>query len=140
MAMNHNQYAVTAIVATLCLAGIYTIIGAGLSTTESGGFEPAGSDVVDIESTGQGGTDTDGDGIPDRMEMTLYGTDWREFDTDNDGLDDGWEIRNGLDPLDNGEPADSEISFSDTDNEDETGEQNETFPNPKTAQKNIQTP
>ena len=77
MAMNHNQYAVTAIVATLCLAGIYTIIGAGLSTTESGGFEPAGSDVVDIESTGQGGTDTDGDGIPDRMEMTLYGTDWR---------------------------------------------------------------
>ena len=52
MAMNHNQYAVTAIVATLCLAGIYTIIGAGLSTTESGGFEPAGSDVVDIESTG----------------------------------------------------------------------------------------
>ena len=73
MAMNHNQYAVTAIVATLCLAGIYTIIGAGLSTTESGGFEPAGSDVVDIESTGQGGTDTDGDGIPDRMEMTLYG-------------------------------------------------------------------
>ena len=74
MAMNHNQYAVTAIVATLCLAGIYTIIGAGLSTTESGGFEPAGSDVVDIESIGQGGTDTDGDGIPDRMEMTLYGT------------------------------------------------------------------
>ena len=79
MAMNHNQYAVTAIVATLCLAGISTIIGAGLSTTESGGFEPAGSDVVDIESLGQGGTDTDGDGIPDGMEMTLYGTDWREF-------------------------------------------------------------
>ena len=130
MAMNHNQYAVTAIVATLCLAGIYTIIGAGLSTTESGGFEPAGSDVADFEPTGEGGVDTDEDGIPDRMEMTLYGTDWREFDTDNDGLNDGWEIRNGLDPLDNGEPADSEIPFSDTDNEDETGEQNETFPNP----------
>ena len=89
MAMNHNQYAVTAIVATLRLAGIYTIIGAGLSTTESGGFEPAGSDVADFEPTGEG-VDTDEDGIPDRMEMTLYGTDWREFDTDNDGLNDGW--------------------------------------------------
>ena len=42
MAMNHNQYAVTAIVATLCLAGIYTIIGAGLSTTESGGLSQLG--------------------------------------------------------------------------------------------------
>ena len=31
MNLNHNQYAVAAIAATLCLAGIYTIIGAGLS-------------------------------------------------------------------------------------------------------------
>ena len=34
--------------------------------------------------------------------MTLYGTDWREFDTDNDGLNDvDVKIRNGLDPLEN---------------------------------------
>ena len=43
---------------------------------------------------------------------------------------DGWEVRNGLDPLDNGQPAESEIPFDSTDNEDDTGEQNETFPNP----------
>ena len=130
MAMNHNQYAVTAIVATLCLAGIYTIIGAGLSTTESGGFNPAGSDIDMSGNSGEGGLDTDGDGISDRMEMTLYGTDWRTADTDDDGLSDGWEVRNGLDPLDNGQPAESEIPFDSTDNEDDTGEQNETFPNP----------
>ena len=98
MAMNHNQYAVAAIVATLCLAGIYTIIGAGLSTTESGGFNPAGSDIDMSGNSGEGGLDTDGDGISDRMEMTLYGTDWRTPDTDDDGLSDGWEVRNGLDP------------------------------------------
>ena len=46
LALNHNQYAVAAITVTLCLAGFYTIIDAGLSTTESGGFDAAGSDVV----------------------------------------------------------------------------------------------
>jgi len=45
MALNHNQYAVLAITATLCLAGFYTIIDAGLSTTESGGFEEASGDI-----------------------------------------------------------------------------------------------
>ena len=46
LALNHNQYAVAAITVTLCLAGFYTIIDAGLSTTESGGFDAAGSDAV----------------------------------------------------------------------------------------------
>ena len=46
MALNHNQYAVVAIAATLCLAGFYTIIDAGLSTTESGGFSSAGDKVL----------------------------------------------------------------------------------------------
>ena len=130
MALNHNQYAVLAITATLCLAGFYTIIDAGLSTTISGGFESASGDIGSGDDTHVGGEDFDGDGLPDRMEQTLYGTDWREADTDNDGLDDGWEIANGLDPLDNGEPDISEISFNAPDNEEETGEQNETFPNP----------
>ena len=38
------------------------------------------------------------------MESTLYGTNC-EADTDGDGLDDGCEIENGLDPLDTGEPC-----------------------------------
>ena len=44
--------------------------------------------------------DSDGDGLPDQMETTQYGTDPQNSDTDGDGLDDGWEIQNGLDPLD----------------------------------------
>ena len=113
MALTHNQYAVAAITATLCLAGIYTVVGAGLSSTERGGFESAIDDIElnpgnqrecppDVPTIG---CDWDGDGIPDRMESTLYGTNWQEADTDGDGLDDGWEIENGLDPLDTGEPC-----------------------------------
>ena len=75
------------------------------------------------------------------MESTLYGTNWQEADTDGDGLDDGWEIENGLDPLDTGEPCITigeglteveceDIPVATIDTERETGEQNETFPNP----------
>ena len=61
MALNHNQYAVLAIAATLCLAGFYTIIDAGLSTTESGGFEAAGGDIEANDEFHIGGEDFDGD-------------------------------------------------------------------------------
>ena len=128
--MNHNQYAVAAITVTLCLAGFYTIIDAGLSTTESGGFDAAGSDVVISEDeVQQAGRDSDEDGLPDRMEQTLYGTDHNNPDTDGDGLEDGWEVANGLDPLDSGEPDDRDIENTNADGED-AGEQNETFPDP----------
>ena len=112
MALNHNQYAVLAITATLCLAGFYTIIDAGLSTTESGGFEAASGDIEVNNEPHIGGQDPDGDGLPDRMEQTLYGTDWRDADTDGDGLNDGWESANGLDPLDNGEPTMDDIPMT----------------------------
>ena len=130
LALNHNQYAVAAIAVTLCLAGFYTIIDAGLSTTESGGFEPAGSDVISSDAEAQqAGRDSDGDGLPDRMEQTLYGTDDNNPDTDGDGLEDGWEVANGLDPLDSGEPDERDIENTNADGED-AGEQNETFPDP----------
>ena len=130
LALNHNQYAVAAIAVTLCLAGFYTIIDAGLSTTESGGFDAAGSDVVISDAeVQQAGRDSDEDGLPDRMEQTLYGTDDNNPDTDGDGLEDGWEVANGLDPLDSGEPDDRDIENTNADGED-AGEQNETFPDP----------
>ena len=76
MALTHNQYAVSAIAATLILAGFYTIIGAGLATVS--GWEDGSVDIVTLDSENhQEGVDTDGDGLPDRMEQTLYGTDWR---------------------------------------------------------------
>ena len=103
MPLDHNQWAVVAIVSTLCLAGAYTVVDSGISTTEIGGYEPASNDLIfNEESTFEKGTDEDEDGISDRMEETLYGTDWRNPDTDGDGLSDGWEIANGLDPLDDG--------------------------------------
>ena len=67
MALNHNQYAVLAITATLCLAGFYTIIDAGLSTTESGGFEDATGDIEAGDDAHIGGEDFDQDGLPDRI-------------------------------------------------------------------------
>ena len=149
MALNHNQYAVAAIAATLCLAGIYTVIGAAMSSTDTGGFDSAVDDIFITpeeapkecpEDVATVGCDWDGDGIPDRMEQTLYGTNWQKADTDGDGLEDGWEIENGLDPLDTGEPCISfddadqgdckDIPINSVDTEQETGEQNETFPNP----------
>ena len=81
MALTHNQYAVAAITATLCLAGIYTVVGAGLSSTERGGFESAIDDIElnpgnqrecppDVPTIG---CDWDGDGIPDRMRAPCMG-------------------------------------------------------------------
>ena len=46
-----------------------------------------------------GGRDTDGDGIPDALELAL-GTDPLNADTDGDGIPDGVELLLGSDPLD----------------------------------------
>ncbi len=43
-------------------------------------------------------TDTDGDLIPDSVELVL-GTDWNRSDSDGDRLDDNYEIRTGLNPM-----------------------------------------
>ena len=45
MGLNHNQWAVVAITATICLAGMYTIVGSALETLDSAGFEGAGDDI-----------------------------------------------------------------------------------------------
>jgi len=42
-------------------------------------------------------TDTDGDGVPDYLEIIL-GTNPNSSDTDGDGLPDGWELKYGLNP------------------------------------------
>lgn len=43
--------------------------------------------------------DGDNDGIPDTAEINIYGTNPLLADTDGDGMDDNWEIANGLNPL-----------------------------------------
>ena len=44
-------------------------------------------------------SDYDCDGISDYLEVTEYGTNWLNSDTDGDGMSDGAELRNGMDPL-----------------------------------------
>ena len=46
--------------------------------------------------------DPDGDGLSTEQETTVYLTDPNNPDTDNDGLNDGAEVQNGLDPNDAG--------------------------------------
>ncbi len=55
-----------------------------------------GSVVVSLSGDAQ---DTDGDGLPDAAEETL-GTDASSADTDQDLIDDAWEIHSGLSPTD----------------------------------------
>jgi len=55
--------------------------------------------------------DSDGDGLTDYEEVSIYGTNPNNTDTDNDQLPDQWEISVGLDPLD---PSDAQLD-SDSD-------------------------
>ncbi len=131
MPLNHNQWAVVAIAATLSLAGVYTVVDSALSGLESAGFEPGGEDILpDADDTSKAGKDEDGDGLTDREEQQLLGTNWLDPDTDGDGLSDGWEVANGLDPLDDGSAEISDVQGGNPDNEGDAGEQNETFPDP----------
>jgi len=57
-------------------------------------FETLRKERSDSESA----QDTDGDGISDIDEVTLYNTDPLQADTDNDGFTDGVEIMRGFDP------------------------------------------
>ncbi len=142
MMLTHNQWAVIAITATLCLAGAYTIVDSALATLgdedgedcdgELGNFCAAGGDIITADEPPVATDDADGDGLADRMELTQYGTDPFDNDTDSDGLDDGWEVASGLDPLDNGDAEFDDIDSTQNPNDDTSnmGENNETFPDP----------
>ncbi len=55
--------------------------------------------VPDIENMRYSNIDTDVDGLSDYEELVNYKTDPLNYDTDEDRLDDGFEVKNGLDPL-----------------------------------------
>ncbi len=65
---------------------------------------------VDINDTGTDPEkdDTDGDGLQDGDEVTIYQTNPVDSDTDEDGIPDGWEIQFGLDPLADDADADND--------------------------------
>lgn len=45
-----------------------------------------------------GGADSDGDGLTDDQELSVYHTNPANSDSDGDGMYDGWEVANGLSP------------------------------------------
>lgn len=50
-------------------------------------------------SSGTAGIDSDGDGLYDTDETSVYGTSASVFDSDGDGVGDGQEVYNGTNPL-----------------------------------------
>ncbi|MFW3146907.1 MAG: SBBP repeat-containing protein [Thermoplasmatota archaeon] len=54
--------------------------------------------LLDMNDPRDASLDGDLDGLTN-LEEYLNGTDMQNFDTDNDGMDDGWEVMYGLDPL-----------------------------------------
>ena len=46
-------------------------------------------------------TDSDNDGLNDSAEINIYFTDPLDEDSDGDGMPDGWEVDNNLNPLAN---------------------------------------
>lgn len=120
MAMNHNQMAYVAIITTLIFGSLFVGISGFWQTNERvGDFESAAQDDILGEGTESVETlDSDGDGLPDTLEQTQYGTLIDDPDTDGDGMSDGWEVAHGLNPLDNGESDDITLDPSEADTED----------------------
>lgn len=80
------------IFSTLLLAGaMFPVAGTppGVNTTSGGGAESPFARQAQLDTNT---TDTDGDGLPDSLEQSVYNTDPTDTDTDNDGYPDGMEV------------------------------------------------
>ena len=133
MVLSHNQMAYTAITVTMIFGSLFVGLSGFVQTSENlGSFEPAGEDDLfkDEELISQA-IDTDGDGLPDKMEEVQYGTDPLREDTDNDGLTDGWEVANGLNPLDSGDADDDNVPPATGEESSSEGNETESWPNPE---------
>ena len=132
MSVSHNQMAYVAIVSTLIFGSLFVGATGFFQTSDGvGDYETAATDDIigDGSNSGDQG-DRDFDGLPDAVE-SQYGTDPDNEDTDGDGMLDGWEVDNGLNPLDNGESDDVENDPSEADADDaEVQEEDDSWPNP----------
>ena len=134
MSLKPNQMAYVAIVTTLIFGSLFVGFSGYLQTSGSlGNFDSAAEeDIIGDGSITTEATDTDGDGLPDTLEETQYGTDPTSADTDKDGMSDGWEVEHGLNPLDSGnsEDIETEQSSPDTDPAESVENETESWPDP----------
>lgn len=62
------------------------------TTINQSGYESTFSNEIELPLLEDAATDTDRDGISDRDERNIYGTDPKQADSDGDGIDDGDEM------------------------------------------------
>jgi hypothetical protein len=92
------------VLVTLLLAGVmFPVTGTSpqVNTASGGGADSPDAQQAQADTNA---TDTDGDGLSDSLERSVYGTDPTDADTDGDGYPDGMEVRceqvlPGADPL-----------------------------------------
>ncbi len=94
----------------------------GLSTVTWTAWDEAGNTATAVQGVvvvPSHTADCDGDGLSDWDETMIHGSDYDDPDTDGDGLPDGWEVWNGLSPVDSsgddgadGDPDDDGFSNS----------------------------
>ena len=135
MSLNHNQMAYAAIISTLIFGSLFVGISGFYQTSEGvGDFDSAAEENINTDTEISSGdpTDTDGDGLPDVLEESQYGTDPDDPDTDNDGMSDGWEVDHGLNPLDSGETEEAEEESGSTQKADdaEVSNESDSWPDP----------
>lgn len=135
MTLNHNQMAYAAIISTLIFGALFVGVSGFYQTSDGvGDFDSAAEeDLFGDEITSGEATDSDGDGLPDVLEESQYGTDKDDPDTDKDGMSDGWEVEHGLNPLDNGESEelDDETGTSSTADDAEISNESDSWPDPE---------
>jgi len=135
MPMTHNQMAYVAIVSTMIFGSLFVGASGYLQTADEdglGNYDSAAEENIFGEGTDTSESlDSDGDGIPDRNEETIYGTDPLDPDTDQDGLDDGWEIANGLNPNDSGDVETGEVDPGQAAGSSSEGKEVDGWPDPE---------
>lgn len=73
-------------------------------------FSVVKAEKKDLDYGNQPIVDSDLDGLTDQGEIQIYGTDYKNADTDDDGIMDGIEVINNTSPLDINDPALSPIA------------------------------
>lgn len=133
MSMSHNQMAYVAIISTLIFGSLFVGVSGYYQTSESlGQFDSAvEEDLFGKGSTSSEAKDSDSDGLADSLEITQYGTDPLDPDTDKDGMSDGWEVEHGLNPNDNGESEEIDLEPGQAETEDASKKnETESWPDP----------